>query len=370
MKLRIRMAVVFALAFLLCPLVSASRWNKLTRLEVNEPITIPGATLAPGEYVVRLADSAANRHIVRFLNGDQTKVIATVLAVPNRRQQPSGETELGFYETPAGEPVALRSWFYPGDTFGQEFVYPEKQARMIAGKSKRNVPSTADTFASRLSDTSVAPDSDPSADFDSTPIQSTGPDGKNVTSDAGFAQNETWDKEARAQTTRKTRGKFLRDDTRSRTDDRARRSMEREIRHELVMLPFYGVFDHLAFQVDGGKVTLLGAVTRPSLKESAERVAKQVEGVETVVNQIDVLPPSSADDRIRMATYRAIYGQTGLDRYALRAVPPIHIVVKNGNLRLEGVVANEADKNLAGIQAKSVPGVFSVENNLRVEGQG
>ena len=140
----------------------------------------------------------------------------------------------------------------------------------------------------------------------------------------------------------------------------------RQVRHELVMLPYYGVFDNLAYRVDGYTVTLMGSVTRPTLKSDAENVVKGIEGVERVVNQIEVLPLSPNDDRIRIATYRAIYGQTGLDRYALQAVPPIHIIVKNGNVTLEGVVSSEMDKNLAEMQAKGVSGVFSVTNNLRV----
>jgi hyperosmotically inducible protein len=141
----------------------------------------------------------------------------------------------------------------------------------------------------------------------------------------------------------------------------------REVRHELVMLPYYGVFDNLAFKVEGYNVTLIGQVTRPTLKSDAENVVKRIEGVEHVKNEIEVLPPSPNDDRIRLATYRAIYGNTVLNRYALQAVPPIHIIVKNGNVTLEGVVANEGDKNMAGIQANGVPGAFSVKNNLRVE---
>jgi hyperosmotically inducible periplasmic protein len=145
----------------------------------------------------------------------------------------------------------------------------------------------------------------------------------------------------------------------------------REVRHELVMLPYYGVFDHLAFRVapEGG-VTLYGSVTRPTLKSSAERVVKQIEGVEKVDNQIEILPVSPHDDRLRRATYASIYGQQGLDRYALQAVPSIHIIVKNGHVTLEGVAATEADRNLAGIRAQGVSGVFSVSNNLRIEGEG
>ena len=110
----------------------------------------------------------------------------------------------------------------------------------------------------------------------------------------------------------------------------------------------------------------MGQVTRPTLKSDAENVVKRIEGVERVVNNIEVLPLSPNDDRIRIAVYRAIYGQTGLDRYALQAVPPIHIIVKNGNVNLEGVVSSQADKDMANIRANGVPGVFGVTNNLRV----
>ncbi len=148
--------------------------------------------------------------------------------------------------------------------------------------------------------------------------------------------------------------------------ERARANIEREVRHELVMLPYYGVFDNLAFRVDGYTVTLLGQVTRPTLKSDAERVVKKIEGVESVKNEIKVLPLSTMDDRLRLALYRAIYGNTALNRYALRAVPTIHIIVENGNVTLEGVVSTEADKNIANIQANGVSGVFSVTNHLRV----
>jgi len=143
--------------------------------------------------------------------------------------------------------------------------------------------------------------------------------------------------------------------------------ISREVRHELVMLPYYGVFDDLGYRVDGNTVTLFGDVTRPTLKSDAENVVKRIEGVDRVVNNINVLPPSPQDDQIRMATYRAIYGFPSLNRYALSAVPSIHIIVSGGRVTLTGVVANEGDKNTAGIQANGVPGVFSVTNNLRVE---
>ena len=145
--------------------------------------------------------------------------------------------------------------------------------------------------------------------------------------------------------------------------------LAKEVRHELVMLPYYSVFDDLAFRVDGGTVTLLGEVTRPTLKSDAENVVKRIEGVQQVVNKIEVLPLSPDDDRIRMEAFRTIYGESSLNiKYAHQAVPPIHIIVKSGHLTLTGVVNSEADKNLAGIRANGLPGVFSVTNNLRVVG--
>jgi hyperosmotically inducible protein len=142
----------------------------------------------------------------------------------------------------------------------------------------------------------------------------------------------------------------------------------REVRHELVMLPYYGVFDNLAYKVDpDGTVTLLGQVARPVLKSDAENVVKRIEGVGKVVNNIEALPTSPDDDRIRRAVYRAIYGNSVLSQYQLRAVPPIHIIVNKGHVALEGVVARSMDKQVAGMQTNSVSGVFSVTNNLQVE---
>jgi hyperosmotically inducible protein len=148
---------------------------------------------------------------------------------------------------------------------------------------------------------------------------------------------------------------------------RAQERLVKEVGHELRMLPYYSVFDDLEYKVEGYQVQLFGHVTRPTLKSDAANVVKRIEGVESVVNNIQVLPLSPMDDRIRLAEYRAIYSQPTLQKYALQAVPPIHIIVDNGNVTLVGVVANETDKNIANIQANGVPGVFSVKNDLRVE---
>ncbi len=140
------------------------------------------------------------------------------------------------------------------------------------------------------------------------------------------------------------------------------------VRHELVMLPYYTLFDNLEFRIEGiDTVVLSGQVVQPTLKSDAEGAVKRVEGVGKLVNNIEVLPLSNNDDRLRVASYRAIYSKTGLDRYALQAVPPIHIIVKNGHITLVGVVSSQADKDLAGIAANGVSGAFSVTNKLRVE---
>ena len=140
-----------------------------------------------------------------------------------------------------------------------------------------------------------------------------------------------------------------------------------QVRHQLVMLPFYSVFDNLQYRVEGSKVTLLGQVRLPNVKDDAENAVKRIEGVEAVDDQIQVLPTSINDDRIRRAEFRAIYSFPSLQMYALRSVPTIHIIVDNGHVTLEGSVAREADKNAAGVRANAVPGTFSLTNNLRVD---
>ena len=144
-------------------------------------------------------------------------------------------------------------------------------------------------------------------------------------------------------------------------------SLPEAIRHQLAMLPRYNVFDSLAFQVDGGTVTLTGQVTQPVVKDDAAYAVRHVEGVTIVVNNIEVLPLSPNDDRLRRAVYRAIYSAPTLStRYGFQAVPPIHIIVKNGVVKLEGVVANDSDRTMAGIRASGVFGSFKVENDLQV----
>jgi len=142
--------------------------------------------------------------------------------------------------------------------------------------------------------------------------------------------------------------------------------IQKEVRHEILMLPYFDVFDNIAFKVDGDDVTLFGQVTRPTLKTDVERVVKSIEGVEKVENQIEVLPVSPNDDRLRLRLFRAIYGFNALQRYALPVVKPIRIIVKNGHVTLEGIVDSEGDKDLVNLRARGVSGSFSVTNNLTV----
>ena len=150
-------------------------------------------------------------------------------------------------------------------------------------------------------------------------------------------------------------------------DQPPRDAVSNHVRHELVTLPYFGVFDDLSYRVDGSTVTLFGEVTRPILKSEAENVVKHVEGVTRVVNNIDVPPPSSFDDQIRIRTYRAIFGYASLQRYAMGVIPSIHIIVKNGHVILTGYVSTEMDKELAYTRATGVSNVFSVTNDLKID---
>jgi BON domain-containing protein len=151
------------------------------------------------------------------------------------------------------------------------------------------------------------------------------------------------------------------------TAETSEESLARQVRHELAMLPYYTVFDNLVFSVEDNTVVLSGQVNRPTLKSSAENVVKRVEGVSNVVNKIEVLPLSRHDDMVRLSVLRAIYRQPVLQKYALGVSPSIRVIVKNGDVALEGVVLNATDRTIANLQANGVFGVFSVTNNLRVE---
>lgn len=144
--------------------------------------------------------------------------------------------------------------------------------------------------------------------------------------------------------------------------------LKREVGHQLNMVPWYTVFDILKYSVSDDVVTLTGAVTNPTVKHDAENAVKSIEGVEKVIDQVEVLPPGPLDDQIRLAEYRAVYSQGTLSRYGLGTLQSIHIIVKGGHVTLEGNVDTQADKNAAGIYANGVPNVFSVTNNLVVTG--
>ena len=146
--------------------------------------------------------------------------------------------------------------------------------------------------------------------------------------------------------------------------------LTREVGHQLVQVPWLSIFDNLQYSVNGSEVTLSGQVWQPVTKQDAETAVKGIEGVTKVINNIEVLPTSPMDDQIRRAEYRAIYVAPELQRYAMGVLPSIHIIVKNGHVTLAGTVDNQMDKNVVNIRAKSVPNVFSVDDQLRVQSAG
>lgn len=156
------------------------------------------------------------------------------------------------------------------------------------------------------------------------------------------------------------------DNKKQQNEPSSRQNLVKEVRHQLLLLPYYSVFDNLVYRVDGDIVTLEGQVVRPTLKSDAESAVKSIPGISSVVNHIEVLPLSPMDHEIRRAVYRVIYSDASLSRYGYSAVASIHIIVKNGNVTLEGVVDSESDKNLANIRANGVANVFGVKNNLTV----
>jgi hypothetical protein len=149
-QLVLALASIGLLGVAIAPSARADQWNKKTILTVNETIQVPNKVLPPGKYVIKLLDSPSNRHVVQIFDGDETHLLTTILAIPNYRLQPTGKTVFGFWETPPGQPKALRAWFYPGDNFGQEFAYPKSAAVQIAASAHAPVPTTEVTEPSEM----------------------------------------------------------------------------------------------------------------------------------------------------------------------------------------------------------------------------
>jgi hypothetical protein len=161
-RLALTVASVGLLGIALSATARADEWDKRTVLTVNESIQVPNRVLPPGQYVMKLLDSPSNRHIVQIFNADESHLITTILAIPNLRLQPTGKTVFTFWETPPGQPKALRAWFYPGDDFGQEFAYPKSAATQIAATARMPVPTTEaqtrEEFATAPVTTTPAPE--------------------------------------------------------------------------------------------------------------------------------------------------------------------------------------------------------------------
>src|SRR5713226_6672239 len=161
--LALAVASIGFLGIAFAPNARADEWNKKTILTVNESIQIPNKVLPPGKYVMKLLDSPSDRHIVQIFNADETHLETTILAIPNYRLQPTGKTVFSFWETPPGQPKALRAWFYPGDNFGQEFAYPKSVAVQIAAISRAPVPSTEVTQQEEMNTAEVTTVNPPEA---------------------------------------------------------------------------------------------------------------------------------------------------------------------------------------------------------------
>src|ERR1700693_3705202 len=154
-RLVLALASAGVLAIALAPTARADEWNKKTIMTVNESIQVPNKVLPAGKYVIKLLDSPSDRHIVQIFNADETHLETTILAIPNYRLQPTGKTVFTFWETPPGQPKALRAWFYPGDNFGQEFAYPKSAAVQIAASAHAPVPTTEVTEPSEMATAAV-----------------------------------------------------------------------------------------------------------------------------------------------------------------------------------------------------------------------
>ena len=179
---------VFAFAFLgiallltfLSPAMSADEWNKKTILTFSAPVEIPGKVLPAGTYVFKILDSPANRHVVQVFDKDEKQLLGTILAVPDYRLQPTGKTTLYFEERPAGQPEALRAWFYPGDNFGQQFVYPKTRATELAKQSKQDVLSMSNEMASNKAQAGASSNSAEIMELEKTEITGVDPSGRKV----------------------------------------------------------------------------------------------------------------------------------------------------------------------------------------------
>ena len=295
------------------------------------PIALQDKILQPGSYTIEENRSQTKNNILHIFSDNGMKLEATVQTIPTLDNKTPSDTTIVLERY--GNDYYLDKIWIQGKDYGYQFRVPETL------KSRERERREAATVPARFQ----------------------------------RGERTDWQQPGATSSSTSYADRLVRTETRVTTTtapgDRSSNRIAREVRHELVMLPYYGVFDNLAYRVDGGTVTLMGEVTRPTLKSDAENVVRRIEGVEQVINNIEVLPLSPNDDRIRLAEYRTIYGDPALNRYGLQAVPPIHIIVNNGNVTLEGVVASEMDKNVANIRANGVPGVFSVKNNLRVEGR-
>jgi hyperosmotically inducible protein len=294
------------------------------KVMVNFPytVTIGERTLPPGSYTIEEDQTAGTKsYVLHVFSDNGMKLETTVGTLPAVKNTTPEDTRLVLNHY--GSDYYIDQMWVQGKDYGYQFLKPD-----ILKSRERERAESASLPASfvRGSDRSSYMAADRFARPEATP----GPIGQS--SDSGHDH------------------------------------LALDARNALVSLPQYSVFDHFDLRVDGNTVTLMGQVTRPTLKTDAENAVRKIEGVGQVVNNIETLPASSSDDRLRASVYRAIYGNASMATYSAQATPPIHIIVNNGNVTLEGTVVSQADKDMAETQTNSVPGVFSVADDLRVSG--
>jgi len=322
-------AVLFTLALSVCGSARAQGPSD-DKVLVNLPyqVTIEDKILQPGDYTIEEGHGAGVRdYILRIYGDNGMKLTTAVTTIPTLDGTTPSQTSLLLDRD--GKDFYIDKIWIEGKDYGYQFRMPEIL------KAREREPQESTSLPARYVRASTGAQwPGPEADHthmaaDRGPLPAEGP---------GLITQSSVTNEA----------------------------VNREVGHELTVLPHYGVFDHLIHRVDGDTVTLMGYVTRASLKSDAENAVRKIEGVSRVTNDIEVLPLSTGDDRLRTSVYRAIYGNASMASDSTQSVPPIRIIVRNGNITLEGTVTSQSDKDVADIQANSVPGVLSLANDLIV----
>lgn len=295
------------------------------------PVTVADRTLPPGSYTIEEDRSTTKNYVVRIFSDNGMKFETAVTTIPAVRRNTPEDTHLVLEHY--GTDYYIDKMWVQGKDYGYQFLKPD----ILESRERERAESASlpGRYIRAANDAKF-----PAQATDRTSYQAA--DRAAQPEDAGLAPTTN--------------------------SDFANGFLNREAQHEIVKLPYYGVFDNIECRVDGNTLTLIGQVTRPTLKTDTENALRRIQGVNQVVNNIEVLPPSPNDDRVRAAVYRAIYGNASMTTYTTQAAPPIHIIVNSGNVTLVGTVTSQTDKDNAYVQANTVQGVNSVANDLRVGG--